>query len=93
MGHDHAMIGVTEARQRLTEILDQVMAGENVVVTRHGEPVAEIVPVRPAPDGHPVGLAAFAGAMARSGTGTLAQTVADVLAMRSVTRDREPPGL
>jgi hypothetical protein len=40
-----------------------------------------------------VGLAAFAGAMARSGTGTLAQTVADVLAMRSVTRDREPPGL
>jgi prevent-host-death family protein len=83
------MIGVTEARQRLTEILDQVLAGENVVVTRHGEPVAEIVPVRPAPDGHPVGLAAFAGAMARS----LAQTVADVLAMRSVTRDREPPGL
>jgi prevent-host-death family protein len=87
------MIGVTEARQRLTEILDQVLAGENVVVTRRGEPVAEIVPVRPEPDVHPVGLAAFAGAMARSGTGTLAQTVADVLAMRSVTRDREPPGL
>ena len=45
------------------------------------------------PETRHVGLAAFAGAMARRGTGTLAQTVADVVAMRSVTRDREPPGL
>lgn len=87
------MIGVTEARQRLTEILDQVLAGENVVVTRHGAPVAEIVPVRPDVEARPVGLAAFAGAMARRGSGTLAETIADVVAMRSMTRDREPPGL
>ncbi|HET7514886.1 MAG TPA: type II toxin-antitoxin system prevent-host-death family antitoxin [Gaiella sp.] len=85
------MIGVTEARQRLTEILDQVLAGENVVVTRHGAPVAEIVAVRPGP--RPVGFAAFAGAMARRGSGTLYETVAGVMAMRSVTRDREPPVL
>ncbi|HEX6724691.1 MAG TPA: type II toxin-antitoxin system prevent-host-death family antitoxin [Gaiella sp.] len=87
------MVGVTEARQRLTEILDQVLAGENVVVTRHGAPVAEIVPVRPDPAARPVGLAAFVGAMARRGSGDLSETVAVVVAMRSVTRDREPPGM
>ena len=87
------MIGVTEARHRLTEILDQVLAGENVVVSRHGAPVAEIVPVRPDAGARPIGFAAFAGAMARRGSGTLFETVAGVIAMRSVTRDREPPGL
>jgi prevent-host-death family protein len=87
------MVGVTEARQRLTELLDQVLAGENVVVTRNGAPVAEIVPVRPEAGPPPVGLAAFAGAMARRGSGALAETVAGVVAMRSVSRDREPPGL
>ena len=85
------MVAVTEARHRLAAILDQVLAGENIVVTRHGAPVAEIVPVRP--EAPPVGLAAFAGAMARRGSGTLAETVAGVVAMRSVARDREPPGL
>jgi prevent-host-death family protein len=87
------MVAVTEARHRLAAILDQVLAGENIVVTRHGAPVAEIVPVRPEPDARPVGLAAFAGAMARRGSGTLSETVAGVVAMRSVARDREPPGL
>ena len=62
--HDERMVGVTEARQRLTEILDRVLAGEEVVVTRRGTPVAAIVPVPVPPDARPLGLAAFAGAAA-----------------------------
>ena len=87
--HDERMVGVTEARQRLTEILDRVLAGEEVVVTRRGTPVAAIVPVPVPPDARPLGLAAFAGAAAtRRG---LAEAVANVVTMRAVARDREPP--
>ena len=83
------MVGVTEARQRLAEILERVLAGEEVVVTRRGAPVAAIVPVTDAHDTpRPLGLAAFAGAAARLGLG---EPVANVVAMRAVARDREPP--
>lgn len=34
---------VTEARAALPQILDRVRAGEDVTLTRHGEPVAVIV--------------------------------------------------
>jgi prevent-host-death family protein len=87
------MVGVTEARQRLTEILDQVLAGEHVVVTRRGEPIAEIVPVEPDEEAEiePLGLVAFVGAMA--GRRALLETVAWIVSMRSVARDREPPGI
>ncbi len=58
-------IGLTEARERLTEILERVVDGEQMVVTRYGSPVAAIVPV-PAEldDDRPLGLGAFAGAAA-----------------------------
>lgn len=83
-------VGLTEARERLTEILERVLAGEQMIVTRYGSPVAAIVPVPTEPDGEPpLGLAAVAGVAAtRRG---LSQTVIDVVALRSVARDREPP--
>ena len=84
------MVGVTEARQRLTEILERVLAGEEVVVTRRGAPVAVIVPVTDEPDDpRPLGLAAFAGAAAQHRG--LAEAVANVVTRRAVARDREPP--
>lgn len=36
-------ITVTEARAALAEILERVTAGEEVTLTRHGEPVAVVV--------------------------------------------------
>ena len=83
-------VGLTEARERLTEILERVLDGEQMVVTRYGSPVAAIVPVPTELEGdQPLGLAAFAGAGAsRRG---LFQTVSEVVALRSVSRDREPP--
>jgi prevent-host-death family protein len=40
---------VAEAKAKLSELIDRAEQGEGVVITRHGKPVAEIRPVRPAP--------------------------------------------
>lgn len=39
-----AVYGVAEAKNSFTQLLDRVAQGERVVVTRHGKPVAEIMP-------------------------------------------------
>ncbi len=38
-------IGATEARRHLSRLLDRVAQGESLTVTRHGKPVARLVPV------------------------------------------------
>ncbi len=39
-------INLAEAKAKLSHILDQVEAGEEVVITRRGQPVARIVGVK-----------------------------------------------
>jgi prevent-host-death family protein len=34
----------SEAKARFSELLDQVEQGETIVITRHGKPIARIVP-------------------------------------------------
>jgi prevent-host-death family protein len=41
-----ATVGAFEAKTKLSELLDMVERGEEVTITRHGEPVAKLVPVR-----------------------------------------------
>ncbi len=36
-------LSLSEARAQLTSVLDQVAAGEQVTITRHGHPVAVVV--------------------------------------------------
>ncbi len=38
-------IGVFEAKTHLSRLLDRVAHGESVTITRHGKPVAYLVPV------------------------------------------------
>jgi prevent-host-death family protein len=38
-------IGAFEAKTHLSELLDRVEAGEELVITRHGRPVAKLVPM------------------------------------------------
>lgn len=38
-------IGAFEANTHLAELLDRVEHGESVTITRHGKPVAQLVPV------------------------------------------------
>jgi prevent-host-death family protein len=39
-------VGIHEAKTHLSRLVDQVHAGEDVVITRRGEQVALLVPVR-----------------------------------------------
>jgi prevent-host-death family protein len=41
-------VGVHEAKTHLSRLLEEVAAGEDVVITRRGEAVASLVPVRSA---------------------------------------------
>ena len=38
---------VAEARNHLSDLIDRTIAGEAVVITQHGHPVAELRPIRP----------------------------------------------
>jgi prevent-host-death family protein len=41
-------IGAYEAKTHFSELLERVAAGEEVTITRHGAPVARMVPVQAA---------------------------------------------
>jgi prevent-host-death family protein len=49
-------VNAHEAKTRLSRLLDLVEEGETVVIARHGEPVAELVPARKT-TGFPFGIA------------------------------------
>jgi prevent-host-death family protein len=40
-------IGAFEAKNKLGQLLDLVERGEEVVITRHGKPVARVIPAQP----------------------------------------------
>lgn len=46
-------VGAFEAKTHLSKLLDQVAAGEEVTITKHGKPVARLV--KPAPAAKPIG--------------------------------------
>ena len=39
-------VNVHEAKTQLSRLLERVEDGERVIIARHGQPVAELVPVR-----------------------------------------------
>lgn len=41
-------VGIYEAKRHFSRLLRRVAAGEHIQITDHGEPVAELVAVRPA---------------------------------------------
>ncbi len=43
------MSSVAEAKTHLSELIDRALAGEEVVITRHGRPVVTLKPVTPPP--------------------------------------------
>jgi prevent-host-death family protein len=40
-------VGAFEAKTHLPRLLEAVAAGESVIITKHGVPVAKLVPARP----------------------------------------------
>ena len=41
-------VGAYEAKTHLSKLLDRVARGENLIITRHGKPVAKLVPIKTA---------------------------------------------
>ena len=41
-------VGTYEAKTRLAELLTEVEAGASYVITRHGKPIARLLPIAPA---------------------------------------------
>ena len=39
-------VGMFQAKARLSELIDQVQRGAEVTITRHGNPVARLVPAK-----------------------------------------------
>ena len=44
-----ATVGAYEAKTHLSELLERVKKGERIVITKHGTPIAELVPVESSP--------------------------------------------
>jgi prevent-host-death family protein len=42
-----SIVTAAEAKAGLSDLLRRAQAGEEIVVTRNGEPVAKLVPIRP----------------------------------------------
>jgi prevent-host-death family protein len=88
-------IGVAEAKRRFSELIDRVDAGERFVVSRRGHPAVLLAPPTPEalrpPAARPIGLAAVAGALAD--WEDLDETVREIYAARSKSRDRAAPDL
>ncbi|HLH02371.1 MAG TPA: type II toxin-antitoxin system prevent-host-death family antitoxin [Bryobacteraceae bacterium] len=53
-------LNVAEAKNTLTQLLQEVEAGERITICRHGKPVADLVPTRQTARTAPK-LGAFAG--------------------------------
>lgn len=49
---------LAETKSHLSAVVDQVIAGEEIVITRRGQPVARIVPERTRPAADAAALAA-----------------------------------
>jgi prevent-host-death family protein len=47
---DQMQISVTEAKGQLTELVRRAEAGDEVILTRHGQAAVRLVPIRPALD-------------------------------------------
>lgn len=60
-------IGIRQAREQLPSLINRAEAGEVVIITRQGEPVAQLVAVPKACKSLP-SLAAFRAGMGKAGT-------------------------
>src|SRR5260370_34692619 len=47
---DPVHISVTEAKGQLTDLVRRAEAGDEIILTRHGQPAVRLVPVRSMPD-------------------------------------------
>ncbi len=66
---------VADAKAHLSELLDRVESGEDVVITRRGKPVARISPTAPDKRGPLPSMAAFRESMAGQIKGSVLESL------------------
>jgi len=69
-------IPVSEAKGQLSELVRRAQAGEEVVLTRHGEAAARLVPAQPAANADARRAVIAAARAAAAGKGTTGATAA-----------------
>lgn len=52
--HHASAVGVFDVKQHLSSLLERVENGESIVITRHGDPIARLVPFTPTGDNETV---------------------------------------
>jgi len=84
-------IGVAEAKRRFSELADRVGDGESFLIVNRGRPVLALVPPQRLAEDEvrPVGLAAFAGALADEWD-TVEDDMDEIIAARRHVVDRPP---
>jgi prevent-host-death family protein len=62
-------VSVSNAKAQLTELVRRARAGDEVILTRHGQPVVRFVPIEPVPtrEGKRALLEALRGAAGKDG--------------------------
>ena len=72
---------VAEAKNTLPKLIDRALQGEEVVITRHGKPVAELKPLRQQPPAPPRGTLEWLRSRrdARPGVGLTSVEILDLL--------------
>jgi prevent-host-death family protein len=68
---------VAKSRNQLSKLIDRALRGERIVITRRGQPVVELKPVRPVP--RPIAEADIEWLRARRVAGTMPKTDAGIL--------------
>ena len=71
---------VAEAKSQLSKLIDRALKGEGIVITRRGQPVVALKPVRPPP--HPITDADIEWLRARRVGRAMAKTDAATLVRR-----------
>lgn len=79
-------VGAFEAKTKLSELLDAVERGEEVVITRRGQPVAKLTPVQPNDDRERLKALAERIKVLRDSSGLKDTTVDEILEWRKEGR-------
>jgi prevent-host-death family protein len=83
---------IADAKDQLLQLIDRALQGEPIVITRHGEPVVELKPVRPAPQPVPRAITAADIEWLRAKRAQLPYCEIDASTFISYMRDEEEHG-
>jgi len=67
--HDELIVGLFDAKTRLSELVETCAAGRDIVITKRGEPIVRIVPYGQPGHGRPETLAGLRAVRERASAG------------------------